>query len=77
MKSSINDFFSKCDQIRSRIWSHLLEKSCMESFIFCAAKIVLLCTELDKKHKKKTSRTVKLATFLAIISDFKTDTEMS
>ena len=37
MKFSINDFFSKCDQIRSvqRIWSHLLKKFLMENFIFC------------------------------------------
>ena len=37
MKFSIKDFFSKCDQIRSflRIWSHLLERSVMENFIFC------------------------------------------
>ena len=35
MKSSIKDFFSKCDQIR-RIWSHLLKKSLMENFNFCA-----------------------------------------
>ena len=35
---SIWDFVSKCDQIRIflRIWSHLLKKSLMESFIFCA-----------------------------------------
>ena len=34
MKFSINDFFGKCDQIRSflRIWSHLL----MGNFIFSA-----------------------------------------
>ena len=40
MKFSIKDFFSKCDQIRSflRIWSHLLKKSLMENFIFCAVK---------------------------------------
>ena len=39
MKFSIKDYFSKCDQIRSflRIWSHLLQKSLMENFIFCAA----------------------------------------
>ena len=39
-KFSIKDFFSKCDQICSflRIWSHLLEKSLMENFIFCAVK---------------------------------------
>ena len=41
MKFSIKDFFSKCDQIRSflRIWSHLLEKSLLENFIFCAVFI--------------------------------------
>ena len=40
IKFSINDFFSKCDQIRSflRIWSHFLKKSLMENFIFCAVK---------------------------------------
>ena len=38
MKFSIKDFFGKYDQIRSflRIWSHLLKKSLMENFIFCA-----------------------------------------
>ena len=37
MKFSIKDFSSKCDQIRwrLRIWSHLLKKSLMETFIFC------------------------------------------
>ena len=37
MKSSIKDFFSKCDQIRRKlqIWSHLLKKSLMGNFIFC------------------------------------------
>ena len=37
-KFSIYDFFSKCDQICSflRIWSHLLNKSLIENFIFCA-----------------------------------------
>ena len=39
MKFSIKDFFSKCDQICSflRIWSYLLKKYLMESFICCAA----------------------------------------
>ena len=34
----MKDFFSKCDQIdrKLRIWSHLLQKSLMENFIFCA-----------------------------------------
>ena len=38
MKLSIKDFFRECDQIRNflRIWSHLLKKSLMENFIFCA-----------------------------------------
>ena len=38
MKFSIKDFFCKCDQICSFlwIWSHLLQKSLMENFIFCA-----------------------------------------
>ena len=41
MKFSIMGFFSKSDQIRSflRIWSHLLKKSLMENFIFCAAEV--------------------------------------
>ena len=36
MKFSIKDFSSKCYQIRSFlwIWSHLLEKSLTENFIF-------------------------------------------
>ena len=40
MKFSIKDFFGKCDQIRrfQRIWSHLLKKSLMENFIFCAVQ---------------------------------------
>ena len=41
MKFSIEDFFSKCDQIRRklRIWSHLLKKSPMENFSFCAVTL--------------------------------------
>ena len=36
MKFFINDFFSKSDQIRRKLWtwSHLLKKSLMENFIF-------------------------------------------
>ena len=38
MKFSIKDFFIKCDEICSvlGIWPHLLKKSLMENFIFCA-----------------------------------------
>ena len=47
MKFSIKDFFSKCDQICSflPIWSHLVNKSLMENFIFCA-----LVNEINKIH---------------------------
>ena len=38
MKFSVKDFASKCDLIdrKLRIWSHLLDKSLMKNFIFCA-----------------------------------------
>ena len=38
-KFSVRDLLSKCDQIRSflRTWPHLLKKSLMDNFIFCAA----------------------------------------
>ena len=41
MKFSIEDFFSKYDQIHSFlwIWSHLLKKLLMKNFIFCAVRI--------------------------------------
>ena len=40
IKFSIKDFFSKRDQIRRklRIWSHLLKKSLMENYIYCAVR---------------------------------------
>ena len=42
MKFSIKNFFNKCDQIRRKlpIWSHLLKKSLMENFIFCAVWVI-------------------------------------
>ena len=38
MKFSINDLYSKCDQMCSflQTWSHLPKKSLMENFIFCS-----------------------------------------
>ena len=38
MEFSMNNFFSKCDQIHSflRIWSHLPKNCLMEKLIFCA-----------------------------------------
>ena len=43
MKFSTKDFFGKCDQIRSflQIWSHLMKKSLMVNFIFCAVMVIL------------------------------------
>ena len=37
----VKEFFSKCDQICSflQIWSHLLKKSLMENFLFCAVQM--------------------------------------
>ena len=42
MRFSIKDFFSKCDQIHNflRISSHLMKKSFMENFIFCAVYFI-------------------------------------
>ena len=44
MKFSIKSFFTKCDRILRflLIWSHLLKKSLMENFIFCAVNIFYL-----------------------------------
>ena len=38
IKVSIKDFCSKCDPFPNllQLWSHLLKKSLMENFIFCA-----------------------------------------
>ena len=51
VKFSIEDFFTKCDEIPWKlwIWSHLLKKSLMESFIFCAVgDFKLLATPKSK-----------------------------
>ena len=49
IKFSIKDFFSKCDQIRRklRFWSHLLKKSLMQNFIFCALRYFKVNTEIS------------------------------
>ena len=57
MKFSINNFFSKCDQILSflRIWSHLLKKSLMENFIslcVCQKEFFEVITMLDATFSK-------------------------
>ena len=45
MKFSIKDSFSKCDEVgrKLRIWSHLLKKSLIENFIFCAVFLERIC----------------------------------
>ena len=50
MKFSINDLFSKCDQIcrKLRIWSHLLKKSLMDNFIFCAVNFKVALSDLSQ-----------------------------
>ena len=45
---SIKDFLSKCDQI----WSHLLKKSLMKNFIFCA--VLGISTLIKRKVKRRT-----------------------
>ena len=63
MKFSNKDFFSKCYQICSflLIWSHLLKKSLMESFIFlCNVQIdpaQSLEVEVVQSFQTKTSIT--------------------
>ena len=55
MKFSIKYFSSKCDQIRRklRIWSHLLKKSLMKNFIFCAvsARVSIGLSEIVRMNK--------------------------
>ena len=54
MKFSIKDFFSQCGQIHSflRIRSHLLKKSLMENFIFCAVKVKQMIKEMIYSPQK-------------------------
>ena len=46
----------KCVQIRSllRIWSHLLKKSLMGNFIFCAVKALSLNSQILYLHFDQT-----------------------
>ena len=52
MKFFTKNFFSKCDQIRSflRTWSHLLKKSLMENFVFCAVPIQAITSHICAVH---------------------------
>ena len=65
VKFSIKGFFSKCDQIRSFlwIWSHLLTKSLMINFTFCAViifgKIELCATKAAAQRTKLSGEKLK------------------
>ena len=50
MNFSVKNFFSKCEHIRIklRIYSHLLNKSLTENFIFCVVNIIGFTTESCK-----------------------------
>ena len=65
MSFSINDFFSKYDQIRSflRIWSHLLKKSLMENFTFCAVYEFPQNDIPEHRGVSKPSKTYKMESF--------------
>ena len=60
MKFFIKDLLSKCYQIRKklRIWSHLLKKSLMENFIFCAVKKQHVASSLELSLEKSFDRDV-------------------
>ena len=57
MRFSIKDFFSKCDQIRRKLgnWPHLLKKSLMENFIFCAVVNFILPEAVKFKPQSQKS----------------------
>ena len=59
MKFLVKDFFIKCDQISSflRIWSHLLKKSLIENFIFCAVITRTYLSLLFHTHTHTRART--------------------
>ena len=54
MKFSIKDFFSKCDQVRRelQIWLHLLKKSLVKNFIFCAVIVTAPKTKVNQNKGK-------------------------
>ena len=60
LKFSIQDFFSKRDQIHRKlhIWLHLLTKCSMENFIFCAVCHHLLMKRSSGKVCKIASKVI-------------------
>ena len=49
---SIKGFFRKCGQIRSflQIWSHLLKKSLIENFVFCAVSYLFYRSKWESNN---------------------------
>ena len=68
MTFSIKDLFSKCDRIRRklRIWSHLLKKSLMKNFIFCAVKKFLTLPQVTLNFLENILKSKSLPTLLRI-----------
>ena len=60
MKFSIEDFFSKCDQIHRqlRICSHLLKNSLMENFIFAQCVMSSIVSKVAKKLRLSETRLI-------------------
>ena len=56
IKFSVNDFFSKCEQVRSflRICSHLLKKSLTEHFIFLCSVFRKKLSQISFKNSSKS-----------------------
>ena len=71
MNFSFNDFFNKCEQIRSflRIWSHLMKKSLVKNFTFCAAD-VLISSKVKNTKMTSFSLLLQLALKEFICSEF-------
>ena len=70
VKFSIKDFFSKRDQLRKklRILSHLLKKSLMENFIFCAVSAALDYNETNVSRAKVSVKISGESPFLILYS---------
>ena len=70
MNFSIKDIFSKHDQIRSflEIWPHLLKKSLMENFIFCAVCVVKFDVSSAKLELHENN---KMCTFFSFYVDIR------
>ena len=63
---SIKDFFSNCNQIPSflRIWSHLLNKSLMENFIFGAVSWHWWTNRFESKNNLQSINLLDIVTWL-------------